>query len=259
MPPPTCSPVWAFAAICWAGAAPRSHPTIQRILARIDGDALDAAVGAYLTERDLARTGTAQRPAAIAVDGKALKGSAHLDRRHRHLLSAVTHAPSRTVAQREVDAKSNETAAFKLLPAEVDLVGTVVTFDALHSVREQVRWLVQDKEAHYIAVIKGNQPTVSAQLKTLPWDRVEVAHRVSETGHGRRESRSIKTVAVAASLGGIAFPGAELAVRIHRRRKETGKKESRETVYAVTSLDVRQATPARLSEHVVGVLLDMQR
>ncbi|MET9669338.1 hypothetical protein ABZY19_28825 [Streptomyces sp. NPDC006475] len=32
----------------------------------------------------------------------------------------------------------------------------MVTFDALHSVKDQVRWLVQDKNAHYIAVIKAN-------------------------------------------------------------------------------------------------------
>lgn len=233
-----------------------SHPTIERILARLDGDALDTAIGAYLAERDRTRTGTATpRPSqAIAVDGKALKGSAHLTQRHRHLLSAVPHAPSVTVAQREVDAKSNETAAFELLLAGVDLTGTVVTFDALHSVKEQARWLVQDKKAHYIAVIKGTQPAASAQLRALPWDQVAVAHSVSETGHGRRESRSIKTMAVAASLGGIAFPEAELALRIHRRRKETGRKESRETVYAVTSLDVRQATPAQLSAHARGQL-----
>jgi len=231
-----------------------SHPTIERILARVDGDALDAAIGAYLAERDLARTGAAapRPPKAIAVDGKALKGSARLTRRHRHLLSAVTHAPSVTIAQREVDSKTNETAAFKLLLKDVDLTGTVVTFDALHSVKEQVRWLAQDKNAHYFAVIKGNQPTAAAQLKALPWGRVKVAHTRSETGHGRRESRSIKTVAVAASLGGIAFPEAKLAVRIHRRRKETGRRESRETVYAVTSLDVHQAGPRELGDPVRG-------
>ncbi|GAB4001680.1 hypothetical protein GCM10029992_37850 [Glycomyces albus] len=44
------------------------------------------------------------------------------------------------------------------------------------------------------------------------------------------ESRSIKTMAVAANLGGLAFPKARLALRVHRRRKESGKAETRETV-----------------------------
>ncbi|WP_434587180.1 transposase family protein [Streptomyces sp. A5-4] len=73
-----------------------SHATLTRLLAALDGDALDTAIGAYLTERDhtdVGRTVSSPRP-AIAVDGKALSGSAHRQQRHRHLLSAVTHAPA---------------------------------------------------------------------------------------------------------------------------------------------------------------------
>ena len=231
-----------------------SHATLTRLLAALDGDALDAAIGAYLAERDhttIGVTGSAPR-AAIAVDGKALSGSAHRAQRHRHLLSAVTHAPTVTLAQRELGAKTNETAAFRPLLEPLDLAGAVVTFDALHSVKDQVRWLVQEKKAHYIAVIKGNQPTTLAQLKALPWEQVTVAHTVSGTGHGRRESRSVKTMAIAASLGGIAFPEARLALRIHRRRQEGGKRQTRETVYAITSLDTHQASPADLGGYVRG-------
>ncbi|MET8130317.1 ISAs1 family transposase [Streptomyces sp. NPDC005231] len=231
-----------------------SHATLTRLLAALDGDALDAAIGAYLAERDhtdAGGTGSAPRP-AIAVDGKALSGSAHRQQRHRHLLSAVTHTPTVTLAQREVGAKTNETAAFRPLLEPLDLTGAVVTFDALHSVKDQVRWLVQEKKAHYIAVIKGNQPTASAQVKALPWGQVPVAHTVSGTGHGRRESRSVKTMAIAANLGGIAFPEARLALRIHRRRQESGKRQTRETVYAVTSLDTHQASPADLGGYVRG-------
>ncbi|MEV0185822.1 hypothetical protein AB0I54_42140 [Streptomyces sp. NPDC050625] len=93
------------------------------------------------------------RPGA-AVDGKALSGSAHRTQCYRHLLSAVTHAPTITPAQREVGAKTNETGAFRPLLQPLDLAGTVVTFDALHSVKDQVSRLVQEKKAHYIAVIR---------------------------------------------------------------------------------------------------------
>ncbi|MER6134465.1 hypothetical protein [Streptomyces sp. NPDC001815] len=79
-----------------------------------------------------------------------------------------------------------------------------------------------------------------------------MAHTVSGTGHCRRESRSVKTMAIAANLGGIAFPQARLALRIHRRRQENGKRQTRETVYAVTSLDTHQATPADLGGYVRG-------
>ncbi|MFF3354711.1 hypothetical protein ACFYWN_19070 [Streptomyces sp. NPDC002917] len=69
----------------------RPHPALGRPL---DGDVLDIAIGSYLAERDHTAagvTGSALRP-AVAMDGKALSGSAHRQQRHRHLLSAVTHA-----------------------------------------------------------------------------------------------------------------------------------------------------------------------
>ncbi|WP_369166926.1 hypothetical protein AB5J49_03100 [Streptomyces sp. R28] len=69
----------------------------------------------------------------------------------------------------------------------------------MHSVQVQVRRLVQDKDAHYLAVIKGNQP----------WDEVPIAHTASQSGHGRRESRSLRTLTLAASTGGPASPTAD--------------------------------------------------
>ncbi|MER7870635.1 hypothetical protein OIE99_17115 [Streptomyces cellulosae] len=79
-----------------------------------------------------------------------------------------------------------------------------------------------------------------------------VAHTVSQAGHGWRESRSVKTMAIAANLGGISFPQARLALRMHRRRQESGKRQIRETVYAVTSLDTHQASPADLGGYLRG-------
>jgi hypothetical protein len=211
------------------------------VLAAVDGDALDAAVGSYLADRHRTADGAARR--VIAVDGKALKGSARLDEPRRHLLSAVTHGPVATVAQVEVGAKTGETTHFQPLLAPLDLAHAVVTFDALHSVKANITWLVETKKAHYIAVIKTNQPTAHGQLAALPWPDIAVQHTSSATAHGRRESRSIKTCAIPDELGGIAFPHARLAIRVHRRRKETGRRETRENVYAVTSLDAHQTSP----------------
>ena len=236
-----------------------SPATIGRVLGAVDGDALDRAVGAYLADRHRAATGpTRTSPSArgrlrvIAVDGKALKGSARLTAKRPHLLSVVTHAPVVTLAQVEAGAKTNETTHFQPLLAPPDLADTVVTFDALHSVQANVSWLVETKKAHYIAVIKTNQPTAHRQLAALPWRDIPVQHTTSTTGHGRRESRPIKTCAVPDELGGISFPHARLAIRVHRRRKQTGQRETRESVYAVTSLDAHQATPADLAAAIRG-------
>lgn len=128
----------------------------------------------------------------------------------------------------------------------------MVTFDALHSVKTNAAWLAETKKAHYVAVIKPNQPTAWAQLDGLDWHAVAIQHTASNKGHGRRESRSIKTLAIAGNLGGIAFPHAKLALRVHHRRKETGRKETPKTVYAVTSHDVHQAKPTELASHLRG-------
>lgn len=101
-------------------------------------------------------------------------------------------------------------------------------------------------------MIKTNQPTAHRQLAGRPWRSVAVQHTASGTGHGRRESRSIKICSIADELGGIAFPHARPAIRVHRRRKPTGKPETRESVYAVTSPDARQAGPADLAAAVRG-------
>jgi hypothetical protein len=71
-----------------------SRATIGRALERLDGDALDRAVGAYLADRlhdHTTETGPKPPRRAIAVDGKALKGSARQGQQRRHLLSALTH------------------------------------------------------------------------------------------------------------------------------------------------------------------------
>ncbi|MEU6819346.1 hypothetical protein ABZ921_01855 [Streptomyces atriruber] len=58
-----------------------------------------------------------------------------------------------------------------------------------------------------------NQPRAWAQLDGLDWMDVSVQHTASNSGHGRRESRSIRTVGIDDSLGGIAFPHARPALR----------------------------------------------
>ncbi|MGW1530277.1 ISAs1 family transposase [Streptomyces sp. NPDC002159] len=152
------------------GRAP-SSATIGRVLGAVDGDALDEAVGASLADRhrSAVEADALASRRVIAVDGKALKGSARLDAARRHLLSAVTHHPVVTLAQAEVGAKTNETTHFKPLLASLDLAGALLTFDALHSVKANITWLVEMKKAHYIAVIKTNQPAAYSQLAALPW------------------------------------------------------------------------------------------
>jgi predicted transposase YbfD/YdcC len=115
----------------------------------------------------------------------------------------------------------------------------VVTFDALHTVRANLAWLVTDKNAHYIAIVKRNQPLLHAQVRALPWRQVPAGACARETGHGRAETRTLKT----AHVSHLEFPGARQAIKITRWRRDTATgKASRQTVYAITSLTSAHAT-----------------
>src|SRR5215212_78896 len=73
--------------------------TIRRVLARVDGDAVDATIGAWLADR-LRPPPPPRR--VIAVDGKTLRGSAR-DGHQVHLLAALDHHDGAVLAHRQVD------------------------------------------------------------------------------------------------------------------------------------------------------------
>ncbi|MGW7674408.1 ISAs1 family transposase [Streptomyces sp. NPDC054775] len=131
---------------------------------------------------------------------------------------------------------------FTALPDPFELTGTVVTADALHTQREHAKWLVEMKQAHYLLVVKGNQPNLHTALKALPWKEVTARRYHREPGHGRRETRSGRTLTVTGL--GLDFPHVVQAAKILRHRTElrTGR-VTRQTVYAITDMPAREASP----------------
>ena len=149
-----------------------------------------------------------------------------------------------------MDGKTNEITQFAPLLEPLDLAGAVVTADALHTQREHAEFLVPRKHAHYILIVKGNQPGLHAQLANLPWRDIPAGDSQRDRGHGRQEHRTLKAATVAA---GLAFPHAAQAIRVTRRtRPLSGGKWRTVTVYAITSLTVIQATPAQLAGWIRG-------
>ncbi|MEV7282137.1 ISAs1 family transposase [Streptomyces sp. NPDC093111] len=198
---------------------------VRRLLARIDGDALDLAVGGWLADRRPESTGLR----GLSVDGKSLRGAAKAQGRRIHLLAAVEHTTGLVLAQLDVGEKTGEVTRFQpLLDTAADLATTVVTSDALHTQREHATYLL-GRGAHDIAIVKGNQKKLRKQLKSLPWKDIPFQGRTRGTGHGRAELRRIKV----ATVNNLLFPGARQAVQIKRRRTDlkTGK-TTIATVYA---------------------------
>ena len=231
---------------------PPTEATVRRVLARIDPDALDCAIGAWLVDQH-PPPGTSlpgRSPhRAVAVDGKTLRGSGHHDTQQVHLLAAMDQKTCAVLGQTEVDAKTNEITRFRPLLEGMDLSDTVVTADALHTQREHADWLITHKHAAYLLIVKANQPALRQRLATLPWRQIPVADTTCDRGHGRAEIRRLQVTTIA----GLDFPHAVQALRITRRVRCLRSRRWRAvTVYAVTSLTATQASPARLADWIRG-------
>jgi predicted transposase YbfD/YdcC len=227
----------------WLWAVP-SETTIRRTLARLDAEALAAAIGAWLADRDRSD----RRRRAVAVDGKTLRGASDAQGRQVHLLAAMDHATRAVLAQRQVDGAPGEVPGLRPLLADLDLAGVVVTADALQTHAEAAEFLVA-KQAHYLFVVKANQPTLLDRCARLAWHRVPVLDRTRDRGHGRVELRTLKAVTV----HHFGFPHAAQVIQVTRKTRELRTRRWRTvTVYAVTSLTFAQASPARLADYLRG-------
>lgn len=154
---------------------PPSGSTIRRILTVVCPGGLADLLGCD-------PAGAAQ----LAVDGKCARGSRTDAAPAAHLLSAVM-VGGRTVSQLRVPDKTTEVTGFSRLPAPFDLTGVVVTADALHTHRDHARWLVENK-AHYVLVVKRNQPSLHDALRRLPWKQVTARDCQREAGHHVRKT-----------------------------------------------------------------------
>jgi predicted transposase YbfD/YdcC len=229
-----------------------AEATIRRTLARLDADALAGAIGAWLADRDRPQPATSRRR-AVAVDGKTVRGARTQapdgDGRPVHLLAAMDHATRAVLAQRQVGGAPEEVPAFAPLLAGLDLAGVVVTADALQTHPDAAEFLVTQKHAHYLFVVKANQPTLLDRLTRLAWHRVPVADRTRDRGHGRIEIRTLKAV----SVKRFGFPHASQVLQVTRKTRPLHTNHWRTvTVYALTSLPFQLARPARLADLLRG-------
>lgn len=197
--------------------------TIRRTLKAVDADAVDAVINAWIADQVTAgRLATEQAPLvglaamverdetdtsdgnpegepalldAVAVDGKTLRGARVDAGPAVHLLSAMTHAEGAMIAQRDVDEKTNEITGLRPLLESLDLAGVVVTAEPLHAQRGHARFLTEDKGAHYVFGLNGNQPTLAEAAERLLADS-SVAYETHDKGHGRVEHRYYRVATI---------------------------------------------------------------
>ncbi len=218
-----------------------SESTIRRTLAGVDAVDLDRRLGAWAATRVGQRGGRR----VLAVDGKSLRGAATGGTRP-HLLAALEHERGVVVGQLAVPDKTSGIAALKDLLEPMDLIGTVVTTDALHCQRDTATWLV-GRGADYVMTVKGNQPRLRARLKALPWKDVP-GHTAVQAGHGRRVRRTVKAVQVP---DWVDWPGAAQVLQI-RRSRTVNARRTIEVVYAICSVPMTDAAPRLVASWIQG-------
>jgi predicted transposase YbfD/YdcC len=184
----------------------------------------------------------------VAVDGKVLRGSGSSESVAVTVIGAMAQDGA-LVAQQRVADKSNEIPALAPLLSVLDLHGVVVTADALHTQVETAKVLVEEMGAHFVLVVKRNQPALWEACRSIPWSEVTARHKESEVGHGRLETRVVQAV----TWTSLAFPHVKQVARVtrHRTDRATGKR-TRETVYLVTDLSALEAAPETLGRYARG-------
>jgi len=136
----------------------------------------------------------------VPIDGKTLKGS--YDRGQGksalHLVSAWSSEYRLVLGQVKVADKSNEITAIPALLELLDIAGCIITIDAMGTQTAIASQIFQAK-ADYILALKGNHPTLHAQVKDwfeqqLSQGFESVTHSYDERvekGHHRTEKRQV--------------------------------------------------------------------
>ena len=160
----------------------------------------------------------------------------------------ISHVTGVVLGQRQVPDKKGEGGQVAALLAPLDAAGMVFTLDALHTTKKTARLITQDLDAHYVLILKGNQPSALKAAHTAlagaNTDWVASTAVADDRGHGRTERRSIRTTPADHTL----FPGARQVFRI---RRDVGGLDkvwtSKEIVYGITSLPTGLAGPEHLN------------
>lgn len=250
------------------------HPdTIERVFALLGAQGLADGIGAHLAHR--AGVGCVGAPItaptvlpAIAVDGKAVRGAIGDDGQIPYLLAAATHGDSVVIAERLVGPKTNEVPEFapllRALAARTDggVGGCVFTMDAGHTVRAHAELITSELFAHYVMTVKENTKALYDRIDALDWATAPITHQIHETGHGRRERRTLRVLDAPDDLG---FPGAAQVLLVERYTTRTVRKRTKGSrkyksvqvrtaiaVLGITSLSAREAAPAHLAGYVRG-------
>lgn len=211
-----------------------SHDTINRVFSAIDPREFSDHFSQWinnLKER--------YDKEVIAIDGKRICNSHHLNNKAIHMVSAFATQNGLCLGQFATREKSNEITAIPQLLAMLDIKGNIVTVDAMGCQKNIVSKIVK-QGADYILAVKGNQPLLEEGiLDTIRFKKPASSNEDIDYGHGRIESR-VCTVFSNLEMIECAdhWENLKTILRIDSKRiiKSTGE-NSRQTRYYISSLN----------------------
>ncbi len=166
-----------------------SHDAFSALFRILDPDCLGRAL-----LRLAADWAEQHGPDVIAIDGKTLRRSFEdaAKRTPLHVVNAFATGARLTLGQVKVDGKSNEITAMPALLELLDIEGSTVTVDAMHTQRATAETITA-KGGAYVLALKGNQETLhdDVRLHLADPENAEKMTRFNDvdTGHGRIEIR----------------------------------------------------------------------
>ncbi len=171
-----------------------------------------------------------------AIDGKQAKGSKFAGNPAVHMLNVFATTSGISIAQSDVDKKTNEIVAMDSILDLLDLKGAIITVDALNCQKKLAKKIDQ-AEGQYLFAVKGNHGYLYNQIiQHFKYDQLEDQvlqyFEKKETGHGRME---IRKYTVLYNLYNIkekdSWSGLSSIIKVESSRAIKGKTSTEERYY----------------------------
>jgi len=211
------------------------------LLPQLDACAIERVLGKWVQA-----TTSASADEPLALDGKTVRGARSGEQAAPHLLAFVTHQSQETFWQVHVDEKTNEIQVAKQLLPTLPIRRRVCTADALLTHAAFLR-LMHELQAETVLTVKGNQPTLYADLATYFAD--PLARYLQAENIDRRRGRiEVRTIKVSTEMNTYLAPGWPFVAQVAQLTRTVTKagQTTTEVVYLITTLTASKASPEYL-------------
>jgi len=172
-----------------------SHQTIGRVFSILQPKSFEEFFMSYSALLCGSNSGK-----QIAIDGKTLRGSYDKAsaKQALHLLHAHAVDCGITLGQLEVGTKTNEITTVPQMIDAIDVVGAMISVDALNTQKEIAKKII-DAKAGYTLALKGNHKNLNEDVKHIfdTQKPADTSHFVeTDKGHGRITERCYDVIEV---------------------------------------------------------------